>query len=384
MQMQIATRHLCRVSLRSFSSSAAVQHLVRGPKVEAPATPVQIRHRKYLPASWDESLPETLSPAREDFPIVFEPSAQSKDLDLETFADRARDELQEHLTTYGAVLLRGTPLRTTMDFSNFMTALKWRTSSYADYLKFMGARSMTSTQVTASVRTASDEPPEYTIEPHCEYHTVSFPDKIFLFCEDPPAQGGEWPVGDNRAIYQKIRPEVREKFERLGVEYEVFYESKENARYNSWQQNIAEDKEQVEEYLEALGYKWTWDDTGALRYTQVFPAVKPHPKTNEPTWFNQLHAHHYTFYQAHPRYESDIGASPKDFERWPVRSRYGDGTEIEDEVLAHVRQVVWENCVAVPMQSGDLLVCDNFLAKHGRMGYPSTEKRKVAVSVTYE
>ena len=31
--------------------------------------------------------------------------------------------------------------------------------------------------------------------------------------------------------------------------------------------------------------------------------------------------------------------------RWPVHCTYGDGTEIEPEVLAHLRQTVWANTV---------------------------------------
>lgn len=383
-----ASQVLGKTGAASIEIETVSSALLRGDKVAPPTVPIQIRNRPFLPASWDQSLPETLAPAREEFPLVMQPADES--LSIHEFADSIREELQEHLLKYGAVLLRKTPLKTSMDFNEFMSAISWRTQNYADYLKFMGARSMTSTQVSASVRTASDEPSEYTIEPHCEYHTVNFPEKILLFCESPPTIGGEWPCTDNRAVYNALKSEVREKFERLGVEYEVFYESKENAKYNSWQQNIAEEKQQVEEYLSALGYTWTWDETGALRYYQTFPAVKPHPKTQEPCWFNQLHAHHYTFYQAHPFYSKEHPEcridvqDPKTFDRWPVRSRYGDGTDIEEEVLSHVRQTVWENTVAVPMQPGDLLICDNFFAKHGRMGYPSTEQRKVAVSVTYE
>jgi len=329
-----------------------------------------------------------MSPAREDFPAVMVPTQDVTS--VEEFAQSVSSVLQDELLKYGSILLRESPLKTVHDFNVFMEALNWRTQNYADNLKFMGARSMTSTQVSAAVRTASDEPNEYTIEPHCEYHTVSFPEKILLFCEEPTKIGGEWPVTDNRAVYNKLRPEVRDKFEKLGVEYEVFYESRANMKYNCWETNIAEDKQQVEDYLSALGYTWKWDESNALRYFQTFPAVKPHPKTNEPTWFNQLHAHHYTFYQAHPFYNKDHPAcrvnveNPASFDRWPVRSRYGDGTEIEEEVLSHVRQVVWENTVVVPQQPGDLLICDNFLAKHGRMGFPDGEVRKVSVSVTYE
>ena len=44
---------------------------------------------------------------------------------------------------------------------------------------------------------------------------------------------------------------------------------------------------------------------------------------------------------------------------WPVHTLYGDGTEIEEEVLATIRRVVWEASAAVPMQKSCLMVVDN-------------------------
>ena len=47
-------------------------------------------------------------------------------------------------------------------------------------------------------------------------------------------------------------------------------------------------------------------------------------------------------------------------------------------------QVVWQNSYAVPMEPGDLLVCDNYQAMHGRMSFGDGESRKVFVSATYD
>lgn len=69
--------------------------------------------------------------------------------------------------------------------------------------------------------------------------------------------------------------------------------------------------------------------------------------------------------------------------RWPVHSTYGDGTEIEPEVLEHMREVIWANTVVIAPQPGDCFIVDNYLVKHGRMGFPENTKRKVFVAAAY-
>ena len=39
-------------------------------------------------------------------------------------------------------------------------------------------------------------------------------------------------------------------------------------------------------------------------------------------------------------------------------------------------EVIWANTVVVAPQPGDILVVDNFLMKHGRMGFPEGVDRK--------
>jgi len=67
-----------------------------------------------------------------------------------------------------------------------------------------------------------------------------------------------------------------------------------------------------------------------------------------------------------------------------VHTVYGDGTEIEDEVIDHIRSCAWEVCSAVRPAPGTLLICDNYLSLHGRLGYNPEDTRKVSVGVTYE
>ena len=61
-------------------------------------------------------------------------------------------------------------------------------------------------------------------------------------------------------------------------------------------------------------------------------------------------------------------------------TRYGDGSEIEPAVLQHIRAVSWSCAVGFQWQQGDLLVFDNLLAQHARLGF--TGERKLLLSMT--
>merc|ERR1719231_18920 len=262
----------------------------------------------------------------------------------------------------------------------------YRTSHLGSMLKNMHGRSMTSTQISDIARTSSNEPPLYTIEPHNEYHTAGFPHKIILWCKEPPAEGGEWPLSDGRAILKALNPDLVEKMEKLQVRYKVFYRSEHNSIYNNWQTNLAPSKEAVEAYLSGLKYEWQWhEEDDAITYWANLPVTVPHPKTGEKVWFNQVHAHHWTFYGSHPTFSNKTDCAENNrIGDWPVHVTYGDGTPIEDDVIAHIRATVWENTVAVPLVAGHMLVCDNHLSLHGRMSYPDDHTRKVFVSATYK
>jgi len=243
---------------------------------------------------------------------------------------------------------------------------------------------MCSRPLDSNVRTASDEPPIYTIEPHSEFHTAGFPHKIMLFCSQPAATGGEWPVGNIRAIEANLPVAVKDKLVKHGVRYSVHYPSEENAHYNHWQGNLGPSRPDVEEYLTRLEYEFEWcDDDGSITYWKTLPAYQPHPTTGEMVWFNQIHAHHWTFYASHPAF-SATKWDESCRARFPVDVSYGDGTPIDTATINAIRNVVWRHTVAVAMQPGDLLVCDNYQAMHGRMSFGNDDTREVFVSAIYE
>ena len=349
------------------------------PKLE---NPVAVFGRQHLPDASNELLPKQLSSSNGEWPAFF----NSTETDVEILAKTLTSpEFEKKLVEEGAVLIQ-TNLRTYQEFSDLIDEAGWQTRGADDFARSMGARSMTSTCVTSSVRTASDDHRLYTIEPHHEYHTCAFPNNILLFCETCPSSGGEWPVGNGREILKQLKPEVVEKFERLGARYSLFYpsvNSPEGSRYNTWEKNIMPTKEETESYLEDRGYTWEWGENNSLRYWQNFPAIRSHPKTGERVWFNQIHAHHKSFYECHPAFANSFEATASK-NQWPVDCLYGDGSPIEKETLDHIREIVWKNCIGIHPKPGHLLICDNWLALHGRLSFPEGERKVYAATTFYD
>ena len=295
-----------------------------------------------------------------------------------------KPELDALLPKHGVAMVYGLEgaLKDAASFSAFMETIK---SEY-DCKQFMEGRSMTSHDVAAFVRTGSDDHPAYTIEPHNEYNVAAKhrPRKLFLVCSEEPTDGGEWVISDSAAILRDMPRDVVAKFAELGVRYEIHYPTRANADYNNWQDNIAETREAAEAYLLRAGCEWSWDeDDGSLLIYRVHPALQAIPDGPDAgalAWFNQIHAHHATFYKdCHPDFET----RPDPSAPWPVHTLYGDGSEIEESTLAAIRRVVWESSVAVPLAKGCLMVVDNYRALHGRMGFTPGTPRETLVSIIY-
>jgi hypothetical protein len=68
----------------------------------------------------------------------------------------------------------------------------------------------------------------------------------------------------------------------------------------------------------------------------------------------------------------------------PNNTYYGDGTEIEEEVIEHLRQAYVQEITVFKWQKGDVVVLDNMLTAHGRSSYLGERKVLFAMSEPFE
>ena len=129
--------------------------------------------------------------------------------------------------------------------------------------------------------------------------------------------------------------------------------------------------------MEKLGYDYRWDENGGLSFSYILPVFRNHPISGEKLFFNQLTSLHSSYLKASPVF-SEKQDLPN--EMYPTHAKYGDGSEIEPAVLEHVRAVSWSCAVGFQWQQGDLLVMDNLLIQHARLGFSGNRKLLVCMT----
>ena len=215
--------------------------------------------------------------------------------------------------------------------------------------------------------------------------------------------GGETCLCDFQKVYQQLDPEARQQFEEKGVTYTRNYNAKkvllgDPTSLKSWVDVFeTADKAEVEDELRKSKLDFTWSKNDSLRIINKEAAVEPHPVTGEKIWFNHAQVFHWSMvpdelYRVYKRVGS-LRYLVLSWLTWflkiillsvlgPMKvgfhTTFGDGTEIPERYLNHLRDVMWKNMVFNRWKKGDILMIDNFRVSHGRQ--PFTGKRKVVVS----
>ncbi len=316
-----------------------------------------------------------------NLPLLVEPEV--RDVDLAAWAAAHRGQIEEWLATHGAVLFRGFGLDEDADpmarFRGVAAAVSPSLLSYDD-------PTTPRTELGEKIYTSTEYPHDQTIPHHNELsYNQSWPMRIFFYCVTPPAARGETPLADSRRVFERIDPEVRERFASRGV---MYVRSFGEGVGLPWQTVFrTSERSGVEEYCRERGMEVEWPDGDQgdrkidggqprLRTRHVRPAIARHPRTGETVWFNQANVHHPYSLPASLR-ESLLAVAADPDLPMDVNACYGDGTPIPDEDIAAVSRAYEEENVLVPWQKGDLLVADNMLVAHGRS--PFAGPRKIVV-----
>lgn len=282
--------------------------------------------------------------------------------------DSRRVWLTGMLESRGAVVLRGFATVSVDEFEAIATVVGGdRPQPYEN-------RSTPRKSVKGNIFTSTEYPASESIPLHNENsYSSGWPRQILFLCVQPAPSGGETPIADSRRVYQSISPRTRALFESHGVMYLRNY----GDVGLSWQETFQTDRKAgVEEYCELHDIQCEWLEDGSLRTRQILPAVRRHPSTGEPVWFNQAHLFHI----------SNLGIVGEDLleicgpERVPRNALFGDGSEIDEDALQEIRTAYDGHAAPVAWQSNDLVILDNMLWAHGRRPY--TGPRRILVAMT--
>ncbi|MCO7199818.1 TauD/TfdA family dioxygenase [Pseudoalteromonas sp. OANN1] len=269
----------------------------------------------------------------------------------------------------GFALLRGLNIVSTNQFSAILETL------FGERLSQYVYRSSPRTALNNNIYTTTEYHADQVILQHNEnaYSNV-WPMRMGFFCVIPATTGGCTPLADSREVYRRIPSELRDKFERLGVQYVRNYGDIDLP----WQEVFqTESKAEVEQYCRQNEIEFTWLDDKRLQTKQWRPAVMRHPKSGEKVWFNQAHLFHCSSLdnQLSAQMRDSIGS-----EFLPRNAFFGDGSEICDQDIKLINQVYQDLSFAYPWQRNDILLLDNMLFTHGREAYTGTRKVLVGMA----
>jgi len=334
------------------------------------------RRKTIQPVSISQTQLVTIGhlPGREGaLPLVVQPVPEyAGKIKLHEWAVDHLQTIERGVLQYGGVLFRGFDVKNQEDFHRFLDSLGTSLIQYNE-------SSTPRTQLRKNVYTSTEFPNDQTIALHNELSTsATVPMRIWFFCDLPAEEGGQTPIADVRRVYQRLSPETRARFEEKGWKLVRNYG---DGFGLTWQDSFhTTDRGEVERYCREQAITWDWKDGDRLRTWQVRPAVLQHPATGEKAWFNHIAFWHDSSLAPEVRELLRAEFAPEDM---PYQTFYGDGTTIEDEVAAELREAYLAERIVFDWYKGDLLMMDNLLAAHGRMPYKGERRTLVAMAEPY-
>src|SRR5262245_57463881 len=254
-------------------------------------------------------------PAGNTLPALMEPAGHAESL-LDAFA-RLHSQIDEALDDIGGVLLRGFSVPTVEAFREFAAAFGHPLLSYE-------FASTPRSAVTSGIYTSTEYPAHQHIPLHSEQaYAREWPMKIWFHCVTTAPVGGETPIADNQAIYERLPVAVRDRFA-PGVLYVRNYGDFDVP----WQKVFNTDRRaDVEAFCRRARIEWEWKADGELRTRQLCQGIERHPKTGRLLWFNQAHLFHISNLQPEVR---ETLVDTLGLENVPRNVLFADGKPVPD------------------------------------------------------
>jgi alpha-ketoglutarate-dependent taurine dioxygenase len=307
--------------------------------------------------------------SRDNFPSIIVNDGSITSLDqARSWIGENLKILKKELSCSGALLFRGFPVTDAASYDSFFSAFEYKNFTYKEALS-----NAVRINYTDQVFSANEAPKHVEISLHNEMaQTPIFPNIISLFCEKTADSGGATVLCRSDVVYQKIaaaEPQLTAKLAEVGIRYTTIIPSGDNldsAQGRGWQSTLSvETKDQAEEKLNSLGYRWEWQsDESLLAQTKVLPAIKSLDNGRQ-VFFNQIIA----------AYQGWAGVKEN-----PSKGLcFGDGSEIPKYFLDTICAIAEETAYDLMWQNGDVAVVDNHIAMHGRRPYGGDSVRRVLV-----
>jgi Taurine catabolism dioxygenase TauD, TfdA family len=303
------------------------------------------------------------------FPLIYALEDSSAELSqVHQWLLENKEHLLERLSRHGAILFRGLPVHSDMDFDSVIQSFGLKNFTYAESLSNAVRRNR-----TERVFTANEAPAAVSIFLHHEMaQTPIYPSKLFFFCEQAAERGGATPLCRSDVLLEELRkraPGFVADCAEKGVRYSNVMpdiDDPDSGQGRSWRSTLStENKSVAEDKLVKLGYEWEWLDKDSLRVTTpVLPAIRE-SESGRQVFFNQLIAAFRGWKDARNAAEKSI--------------RFGDNTEISAEAMSIAIEIGDELSFDIPWQTGDVALVDNFLVMHGRR--PFEGQRRVLASL---
>jgi len=301
-------------------------------------------------------------------PLVIQPTM--KGVNLAAWAANNREYLGNELDKHGAILCKGFNVDSPAKFEAFARAVATDGELFDEY------GDLPRDTPGAKVYHSTPYPADKSILFHNESsHMHRWPMKIFFYCVKAAETGGATPIIDCRRTYRTIDPAIIKRMTEKDLMYVRNFISGLDV---SWQQFFqTENKKSVEEYCRRAGIDFEWKGENNLTTRQVCQAVAKHPRTGEMLFFNQIQLHHISCLDPDVKASMLEMFSEKDL---PRTVYYGDGTPIEDSVVAEISAVYEQVAVRFQWQAGDLIMLDNMMTAHSRDPFTGTRKILVAMA----
>ena len=299
-------------------------------------------------------------------PLTIE--ANLPDMDLGYFIHEHKTRIERELEEVGAILFSGFAVNSVERFHQVVLALGEETLDYE-------FGSTPRTEVNNKVYTSTEYPADQYIPLHNEMsYTDQWPNKLWFYCEQPSATGGETPIADSREAYKRIPEHLKELFEKSGVRYVRNYWDSIDV---PWQKVFnTSDPNEVEAYCRSRNIHCEWKED-RLQTWQNSQASIVYEKTGEKVWFNQAHLfHHSTLSQPLKKSLMEMFSESE----MPRNSYLGDETRISADDIQCIQDIYDAIKVPIAWKKNDVLLLNNILVAHGR--HPYTGDRKVRVAMT--